>query len=104
MVLESLVFRMGSLSEANDEVLDGWSATLTNPVREEWLVTRAESAGESSWDLARDGSAGATSTSSVWPSPFSEIKAQAQLNLTRIVCLSGEHAKRLRALQARRRI
>ena len=37
-------------------------------------------------------------------SPFSEIEAQAQLNLTRIVCLSGEHAKRLRALQARRRI
>src|SRR5207302_1623829 len=37
-------------------------------------------------------------------SPCSEIEAQAQLHLTRIVRLGGKHAKCLRALQAHRRI
>src|SRR6266568_5430589 len=37
-------------------------------------------------------------------SPCSEIEAQAQLDLTRIVRLGGKHAKCLRALQAHRRI
>src|SRR5256885_1321744 len=44
------------------------------------------------------------SASSYGLSPCSEIEAQAQLDLTRIVRLGGKHAKCLRALQAHRRV